>query len=109
VKYLTLGILLLVGCPSKSVTVVATWSGNGNPQVPVCAAVPVPNCLWSYTLTRQDTGEPIATIPISATSYRFSASTAGLSGSVTLGLSVNELTASGVVTSPKALSSVTVQ
>ena len=99
--------LFLAGCP-KAVTVTCTWSGSGNPTVPVCAAVPVPSCLLNYTLSRQDTGAVIATIPITATSYSFSASTAGLSGPVTLGLAVNEQTSSGVVSSPKALSSVTV-
>jgi hypothetical protein len=98
---------MLVGCP-KTIMVKATWSSNGNPRVPICGAVPVPNCLLSYTLTRQDTGAVIATIPITATSYSFSASTKGLSGPVTLGLAVNEQTANGIVSSPKALSSVTV-
>jgi hypothetical protein len=107
VKYLTLGLLLLMGCPKKTVTVTCTWTGSGNP-VPACTAVPVPKCLLNYTLTRQDTGAVIATIPITATSYKFSASTKGLSGPVTLGLAVNEMTANGVVSSPKALSSVTV-
>lgn len=105
-KYLALtGLLLLTGCP-KAVKVTASWTGNGNPQIPVCGTAP---CLQNYTLTRQDTGAVIATIPISATSYSFSASTANLSGTVTLGLAVNRLNADGTVTaSPKALSSVTV-
>lgn len=98
-------LLLIVGCP-KSVTVSCTWTGDGNPAVPVCG---VPPCLLSYTLVNQTTGEPIATIPIGATSYSFSASTAGISGNVTLGLQVNEQTSSGVVSSPRALSSVTVE
>lgn len=97
-----LGIMLLVGCP-KTVTVVCTWTGTGNPTVPVCG---VPPCLLSYTLTRQDTGAVIATIPISAKSYSFNASTAGMTGQETLGLAVNEQTASGVISSPRALSSV---
>lgn len=99
-KYLALGLLLLVGCPKKTVTVTCTWLSNGNPTVPVCGASP---CLLNYTLTNQATGAVIATIPISATSYAFSASTAGLSGPATLGLAVNEQTASGIVSSPKAL------
>lgn len=101
-------LVFLTGCP-KSITVTGTWTGDGNPTVPLCGAVPVAPCLASYTLTNQATGEPIATIPITATSYSFNASTAGLSGPVTLGLAVNEQTANGVVSSPKALSSVTVQ
>lgn len=104
-KYLALGILLLVGCP-KTVTVKATWVSNGNPTVPACGVSP---CLLNYTLTNQSTGAVIATIPITATSYSFKASTAGISGPVTLGLAVNEQTASGVTSSPRALSSVTVQ
>lgn len=107
-KYWTLGLLLLVGCP-KAITVTCTWLTNGNPQVPPCGTVPAPRCLLNYTLTNQATGAVIATIPITATSYSFSASTAGLSGPVTLGLAVNELTAGVVVSSPRALSSVTVQ
>lgn len=109
-KYWTLGILLLVGCP-KTLTVTCVWTGNGNPTIPVCGSVPVPNCLLNYTLVNQATGEPIATIPITATSYSFSTATAGLSASnlPILGLRVNEQTASGVVSSPLALSSVTVQ
>lgn len=103
-----LGALLLVGCPKKTVTITCTWTGTGNPTVPVCGVSP---CLLNYTLTRQDTGAVIATIPIAAKSYAFSASTAGLSSTAlpSLGLAVNEQTASGVVSSPKALSSVTVQ
>jgi hypothetical protein len=104
----TLGSLFLVGCP-KTVTVTCTWSGNGNPTVPACGSVPVPNCLLNYVLTNQNTGTVIATIPITATSYKFSASTQGLSGPVTLGLAVDEQTTNGIVSSPKALSSVTVQ
>lgn len=97
----------LAGCPKK-VTVTAKWTDSGNPKIPVCGAAPVPKCLLNYVLTNQATGAVIATIPITATSYRFSASTVGLSGPVTLGLAVNEQTASGVISSPKALSSVTV-
>lgn len=107
-RWLTLGLLLLLGCP-KTVTVACTWTGSGNPTVPICGAVPVAPCLLNYVLTNQATGEPIATIPITATSYKFAASTAGLSGPVTLGLSVNEQTTGGVVNSAHALSSVTVQ
>lgn len=106
-RYMTLGILLLVGCP-KTVTVTCKWSGSGNSNVPVCGAAPVPKCLLNYVLTNQATGAVIATIPITATSYSFSASTQGLTGPVTLGLAVNEQTSNGVVSSPKALSSVTV-
>lgn len=107
-RVILLGLfLLLKGCP-KTVVVTATWTGTGNPSVPVCGTSP---CLLNYTLTRQDTGAVIATIPISALSYSFNASTAGLSVNAMpkLGLAVNEQTASGVVSSPKALSSVTVQ
>src|ERR1700744_5219047 len=99
-KYLTLGLLLLMGCP-KTLTVTCTWTGNGNPAIPVCGSPP---CLVNYTLTRQDTGAVLATIPITALSYSFSASTAGLSSSnlPVLGLAVNEQTAAGIVSSPKA-------
>jgi hypothetical protein len=100
-----LGLLLLVGCPKKTVTVTCTWTGSGNASVPVCGVAP---CLLNYVLTNQATGAVIATIPITATSYSFSASTKGLTGPVTLGLAVNEQTSTGVVSSPKALSSVTV-
>ncbi|HTF72616.1 MAG TPA: hypothetical protein VK638_59110 [Edaphobacter sp.] len=99
-----LSLPLLAGCP-KTVTVTCTWSGSGNPTVPACGAPP---CLLNYVLTNQNTGAVIAMIPITATSYSFSASTQGISGPVTLGLAVNERTLSGVVSSPKALSSVTV-
>jgi hypothetical protein len=96
------GLLLLVGCPSKTVTVVCKWTGNGNSSVPVCGTAP---CLSNYSLYRQDTGAVIATIPITSTTYSFSASTVGLTGSVTLGLQVNRLNADGTTTaSPRALS-----
>lgn len=102
---LALSCLLLLGCP-KSVTVTCQWTSNGNPSVPACGAPP---CLLNYTLTNQNTGAVIATIPITALSYSFSASTQGLSGPVTLGLAVNEQTANGIVSSPKALTGITVQ
>lgn len=108
-----LGILLLVGCP-KTVTVTGTWTGNGNPTILPCGTVPVAPCLLNYTMVNQTTGAIVATIPIlDATgkpilSYSFSASTSGLS-EATLGLQVNEQTVSGVVSSPRALSSVTVE
>ena len=109
---LLLGSLFLVGCP-KNVTVTGTWTGTGNPQMPVCGTVPVPPCLLNYSITNNATGALIATIPMldangkPILSYSFTASTSGMTGA-TLGLAVNEQTASGVVRSPKALSSVTV-
>lgn len=109
-KYVAMGALaILLGCP-KSVTVICTWTGDGNPKIPACGVAP---CLLYYTLTRQDTGAVIATIPLSSTSYSFSASTVGISQTVSsmpkLGLQVNEQTAAGVVSSPVALTSVVVQ
>lgn len=107
-KRLLLGaaLLPLLGCP-KTVSVTCTWSSDGNPSIPACGTAP---CLQGYSLYNQNTGTLIATIPITSTSYSFSASTSTMSGPVTLGLQVNLLNADGTVTaSPRALSSVTIQ
>lgn len=104
-RLVLLGLLLLLGCP-RTVTVVCTWTSNGNPGKPVCGSAASSNCLLNYVLYNQTTGAVIATIPITATSYTFTASTQGVSANTKLGLVVNEQTANGIISSPKAVTTV---